>query len=173
MSLKKYAIVLVEGETEKFLFNDLKAILKYPIKRVIKVNLWNDDIKKIVPSFTEPSDILIVFDTDRIENIQRFKDNLNLLKAKKHTIHLFQQISNFEEELSYASSITIRRLLNHFCTKIVSLDNFKGEFNAQSNRLNKLEDIGLDKNKLWERNLIVQLNTYSDRHSSHNKYFTR
>ena len=171
MNLKKYAIALVEGETEKYLLNDFKNQLKYPIKRIIKVNLWNNEIKKIIPSFTEKCEILIVFDTDRTENIQRFKDNLNLLKAKKHTIFLLQQKSNFEEEIAYASSITTRRLLAHFCPKIISLDNFKNEFNAQSNRLQKLEGLGLNKRKLWERSLIAQLNSYNEEHSSHDKYF--
>jgi len=171
MRLKKYAIALVEGETEKYLLNDFKTQLKYPIKRIIKVNLWNNDIKKIVPSFTEKSDILIIFDTDRIENIQHFKDNLNLLKAKKHTIFLLQQKDNFEEEEAYASSVSIRKLLTHFCSKIVSLDNFKNEFNAQLNRLQKLEGLGLNKRKLWERNLIDQLNNFNEQHSSHEKYF--
>lgn len=171
MSLKKYAIALVEGETEKYLLNDFKSLLKYPIKRVIKVNLWNNDIKKIVPSFTESSDILIIFDTDRTENIQRFKENLNLLESKKHTIFLLQQNDNFEEEIAYASSTTTRRLLTHFCPKIVSLDNFKNEFNAQANRLQKLDALGMNKNKLWERNLIAQLDNFNKQHSSHEKYF--
>ncbi|HDH0362014.1 TPA: hypothetical protein PIO68_004233 [Klebsiella pneumoniae] len=173
MRLSKYAIVLVEGETEKFLINDLKSYLKYPIKRVIKANLWNNNIKKIIPSLTEQSDILIIFDTDKTENLQRFKDNLNFLKSKKHSIFLFQQISNFEEEIAYASSTTTRKLLTHFCSKIISPDNFKGIFNSQANRLQRLDEFGLKKEKLWERKLIKPLNTFNEHHSSHEKYFIK
>ncbi|WP_449553451.1 hypothetical protein [Lelliottia amnigena] len=171
MALKKFATVLVEGETEKAMFNDFKTILKYPIRRVIKANLWNNEIKKLIPLFTEQSDILVVFDTDRIENIQRFIENIRKLKAKKHSIYLFQQVSNFETEICYASTLSAQRLFSHFCTKIVSADNFKNEFNAQANRLRKLDELGLNKNKLWERDLIDELRTYNDHHSSHEKYF--
>jgi hypothetical protein len=173
MALQKFAIVLVEGETEKALFNDLKSILKYPIKRIIKANLWNNEIKKVTPLLTEASDILVVFDTDKIENIERFQENLKILKAKKHTVYLLQQLENFEEEICYASRLSPRKLYGHFCTKIISSDNFKNEFNAQDNRLKKLDDIGLNKGKLWERDLIKLLNNYTKQHSSHDKYFTK
>ncbi|GEM_PF-6231181 len=33
MAAKKFAIVLVEGETEKALFKDFKSIYGYPIKK--------------------------------------------------------------------------------------------------------------------------------------------
>lgn len=173
MTLKKFAIILVEGETEKALLNDFKTILKYPIKRIVKVNVWNSDLKKITPSFTEPSDILVVFDTDRIENIKRFTENIKLLQSKKHKVFLLQQIDNFEAEICHASSIKKQKLLKTFCPKIVSLENFKNEFNAQQNRLKKLDEIGLNKNKLWERELIAQLNIFNERHSSHEKYFIK
>lgn len=172
MAVKKFAIVLVEGETEKALLNDFKTLLKYPIKRVVKVNMWNNDLRKITPSFTEPSDILVVFDTDRTENIKRFKDNVKLLQSKKHKVFLLQQIDNFEAEICHAASVHKQRLLKLFCPKIVSSDNFKNEFNSQPNRLKKLEDLGLNKEKLWERNLIVILEEYSTLHSSHIKYFS-
>ncbi|WP_416054191.1 TOPRIM nucleotidyl transferase/hydrolase domain-containing protein, partial [Escherichia coli] len=100
MAVKKFAIILVEGDTEKALFQDFKTLLGYPIKKIVIANLWNVNINKYMPALTENSEIIVVFDTDRIENLDRFKNNLNLLKAKKHTIHLFQQTSNFEDELA-------------------------------------------------------------------------
>lgn len=45
MAAKKFAIVLVEGETEKALFKDFKSIYGYPIKKIVIVNLWNVGIK--------------------------------------------------------------------------------------------------------------------------------
>ncbi|WP_431022580.1 DUF4276 domain-containing protein [Erwinia rhapontici] len=171
MDFKKYAIALVEGETEKAIFSDFKIMLKYPVKKIIKANLWNNEIKKIIPLFTEQSNILVIFDTDRIENLQRFKENIKLLRAKKHSVYLLQQKSNFEEEICHASTLSHRKLLEHFCPKIVSVDNFKNEFIARKNRLKQLDELGLNKSKLWERELIEELQDHSELHSSHNKLF--
>ena len=68
---KKHAIFFVEGETEKSLLNDFKKIDKDPIKRIIKINLWNNDVKKILPNLTEINDIVIIFDTDLKQGIDR------------------------------------------------------------------------------------------------------
>lgn len=171
MAAKKFAIVLVEGETEKALFKDFKSIYGYPIKKIVIVNLWNVGIKKFMPSLTEVNDIIITFDTDRIENLERFKENINLLLAKKHNIHLFQQIENFEDELAKACGLSNRALYSSFCPKIVSSDNFKNEFIALHNRLVKLDGINLNKTSLWSRGLIPQLNAYTQQQSSHDKYF--
>lgn len=111
MAAKKFAIALVEGETEKSLLNDFKNSLKYPIKRIVKVNLWNSDIKKIAPSFTEPSDILVIFDTDILDNLDRFQENLKILTSRKHTIFLFQQKNNFEDEIAHASSLSKKKVI--------------------------------------------------------------
>lgn len=173
MATKKFAVVLVEGDTEKCLFNDLKSNLRYPIKRVVVANLWNCDIKRLLPSLTEPSDVLVVFDIDALENIGRFKENINVLKKKNHKVHLFQQNKNFESEISYACSLTVKRLFNLICPKIGSADNFKSEFIKINNRLAKLDSIGFVKSKLWERKLIKGLSDFNLMHSSHEKYFNK
>ncbi|MBJ9836135.1 hypothetical protein [Citrobacter portucalensis] len=172
MAAKKYAIVFVEGETEKAMFNDFKTLHGYPIKKIVIANLWHVSINRLLPALTEKSEILIVFDTDRLENIDRFKANLKLLKSKKHSIHLFQQNDNFEKELAHACSITPRRLYSAFCPKIVSSDNFKNEFIALRNRMARLENLNINKDLLWERDLIIQINEFRQHHSSHRKYFT-
>lgn len=172
MSQKKFAIVLVEGETEKSLIQDFKSILKYPIKKVVKVNLWNNKIKSLLPSITEPSEIVVVFDTDLLVNINRFKENIELLKAKKHAVLLFQQNNDFECELSSACAITKNKLFEEFCPKIPSSDNFKNEFIKTTNRLKRLDDLKINKDKLWEKKLIKQLVQYQAEHSSHKKYFS-
>ncbi|HFF8551740.1 TPA: hypothetical protein ACGEYE_000461 [Klebsiella variicola] len=172
MATKKFAIVLVEGETEKALFRDFKTSLGYPIKKIVIANLWNVSIKKIMPALTEISEIVVVFDTDRIENIERFKTNISLLKAKKHTIYLFQQTRNFEDEIAKACNINNRDLYSSFCSKIVSSDNFKNEFIALHNRMPKLDGLNINKSLLWSRGLIPQLNDYSSHTSSHDAYFS-
>lgn len=172
MSVKKFAIVFVEGDTEKAMFNDFKTLHGYPIKKIVIANLWHVNINKLLPMITEKSEIIITFDTDRLENIDRFKANIRLLKSKKHKIYLFQQNKNFEEELAHACSIPTRRLYSAFCPKIVSADNFKNEFIWLRNRMAKLESLNINKNLLWSRDLIVQISEYNDHHSSHQKYFT-
>lgn len=171
MTAKKFAIILVEGETEKALFNDFKTLLGYPIKKIVIANLWNVSIKKLMPSLTEKSDILVVYDTDRIQNIDRFKENINLLKSKKHVIHLFQQTDNFEGELAFACGISNHRLYSCFCPKIISADNFKSEFIALRNRLTKLDSLNMNKTLLWNRGLIPQLAEFNPHNSSHSIYF--
>ncbi|HHG2470636.1 TPA: hypothetical protein ACPVGV_003374 [Escherichia coli] len=44
MAVKKFAIILVEGDTEKALFQDFKTLLGYPIKKIVIANLWNVNI---------------------------------------------------------------------------------------------------------------------------------
>ena len=171
MAVKKFAIILVEGDTEKALFQDFKTLLGYPIKKIVIANLWNVNINKYMPALTENSEIIVVFDTDRIENLDRFKNNLNLLKAKKHTIHLFQQTSNFEDELANACGVSNRKLYSCFCPKIISADNFKNEFIALRNRMMKLDGLGLNKTLLWSRGIIPQSRDYNFHVSSHDDYF--
>lgn len=173
MAQKKFAFVLVEGETEQVLLLDFKSTLNYPIKRVVKVNLWNNKVKKLMPYLTEPSDIIVIFDTDIKDNIDRFIENIEILKSKKHNVLLFQQNLDFECELSHASSITKKRLFQEFCPKILSSANFKNEFIKTVNRLKRLDDLGLDKNKLWDKKLIKELEHYELDHSSHRKYFIK
>lgn len=171
MAAKNFAIVFVEGETEKAMFNDFKTLHGYSIKKIVIANLWHVNINKLLPALTEKSEILVVFDIDRLENIDRFKTNIKLLKSKKHSIYLFQQNKNFEDELARACKLTARKLYSAFCPKIVSADNFKNEFIGLRNRMAKLESLNIDKNALWDKDLIAQISEYNDLHSSHRKYF--
>ncbi|EMK7712509.1 hypothetical protein V9P72_004078 [Yersinia enterocolitica] len=171
MSIKKYSTVFVEGETEQKLFNDFKLLRNHPIKRVIKINLWTNDVRKILPSFDEVHHIIILFDTDDLSGIKQFQKNLDALLVKRHHIYLFQQTSNFEHELVFSCRCNEQKLLSEFCQKIQSLDNFKKAFIKSTTRLSKLEKIGLDKSLLWKRGLIEQLSNRSKHISSYADYF--
>ncbi|EOX6949220.1 TPA: hypothetical protein ACXE54_002432 [Klebsiella michiganensis] len=165
---KRHAIFFVEGETEKSLLNDFKKIDKDPIKRIIKINLWNTDVKKLLPNLTEVNDIVIIFDTDSKVGIQRFNSNIEAILSRKHSVYLLQQTSNFEHELIYSCNCTQKNLFEEFCKKIVSADNFKNSFIKCTTRLDKLKSLGFSKDRIWSRGLILELshrnalkNTYS------------
>ncbi|MGV3749290.1 hypothetical protein ACV8R2_02445 [Citrobacter freundii] len=154
---KKHAIFFVEGETEKSLLNDFKKMDKDPIKRIIKINLWNTDVKKILPNLTETNNIVIIFDTDLKQGIERFNKNIDAILARKHTVYLLQQTDNFEKELTYSCQCNQKNLFEEFCKKITSADNFKNSFIKCNTRLEKLKSLGFSKNRIWCRDLIDEL----------------
>ncbi|WP_411703531.1 hypothetical protein [Edaphovirga cremea] len=166
--MKHYPTILVEGETESSLFSDFKKVSAYPIKKIVKVNLWNNDIKKLLPYLKDANDIIIVFDTDALVGLQRFQSNINMLIQRKHRIHLFQQKHCFEDELIHACDCTVRKLFESFCQKINSSDNFKAEFIRCHNRIDKLKLLGLKHERLWSRELIKELQGYKP----NQKYFS-
>lgn len=156
-SKRRFPIFFVEGETEKYLIEDFKKIHKDPIKRIVKINLWNNDVSKILPGLTEVNDIVIIFDTDHLDGIERFNKNIDIILSRKHRVHLFQQTSNFEHELMYSCKCTQKKLLDEFCKKIVSVDNFKSSFIKCNSRFEKLAAIGFSKEKMWSRGFINEL----------------
>ncbi|WP_318375874.1 hypothetical protein [Enterobacter sp.] len=168
---KKHAIFFVEGETEKFLLNDFKKRDKDPIKRIIKINLWNTDVKKILPNLTEVNDIVIVFDTDLKQGIERFNKNIDAILARNHNVYLLQQTDNFEQELVYSCQCSKKTLFDEFCKKIVSADNFKNSFIKCSTRLDKLNSLGFSKGRLWCREIIDELKHQKIRKSSYLNLF--
>lgn len=162
---KKHAIFFVEGETEKSLLNDFKKTDKDPIKRIIKINLWNNDVKKILPNLTEINDIVIIFDTDLKQGIERFNKNIEAILARKHNVFLLQQTNNFEQELIYSCQCNQKNLFDEFCKKIVSADNFKNSFIKCNTRLEKLKSLGFSKSRLWSRELIKELE-FKEKHKA-------
>lgn len=146
--MKKFYI-LVEGDTEKKLLVWLGVIGKIEI-----VNLWDKDIKKILRKIKPNTDVFVIYDTDVQQsqaNIERFNDNLKILKRDGYLKGILQQTLNFEDELIYACKDikNVKELFKLF--HAVNADEFKSNFLDVNNGLAVLERVGFDKAKLWQQ----------------------
>lgn len=148
----KKILILVEGETEEKLVKTLNIVGK-----IRKINLWEKDISKIIATIKEDN-VVIVFDTDKVEMIQRFITNLKILEKHKIKFSLVQQSKNLEDEVIYCSKC--KRIQDVFNTQGVK--EFKNEWNKCQNLDNKLHEIYFDSNKLWTRTLIKPLEKWKD-----------
>ncbi|HBU6168910.1 TPA: hypothetical protein SCR74_003405 [Citrobacter freundii] len=165
-------IIFVEGDTEVSLFNNLKKNGTIQAKKIVKKNLWNECIKKYSVVIPKNCDIIVVFDIDVITQVDRFIQNIKFLKSRKHTIILMQQTNNFEEEIAHCCSLTPKKLFAKFCkTKSPNADDFKRDFIACTNQLDKLTTIGWDKDKWFVRILHPCINSLHPYQSTYNNYF--
>ncbi|MEX6283216.1 hypothetical protein AB6F89_14750 [Providencia hangzhouensis] len=161
--MKKSPLIyfFVEGETEDILIKDLKRKYNFTVKNIRIINLWNITERKLKVLLTtlEPkkSNVFIVYDIDRTENIDNFLKNINIITKYSSKTYILQQNNNFEEELAYACNKTKQLIYNCFCAQITSCDNFKNSFIDCRNRLEKLEGLNFNDNKLWDkdRNLLA------------------
>lgn len=112
-SIKNKSIIfLIEGETEQSVLKAIGCIGKYK-----KINLWNTSVHRIFSTLR--ADILfIIYDTDRLENISVFQENLNFLDKNKVQYYLLQQTKNLEDELIRCSDC--KKLKDFFNTASVS-----------------------------------------------------
>ena len=160
-------IFIVEGETEQKLTNTLY------LGKVIRVNLWNLDPKKIysilrlIPN--KGTKVFIVCDTDCIDNSKKERFIKNFHSIKKHigkdNIFLFQQNSNLEGELLYCLNINIKGLYSLF-NNASGNGQFKRNFIDEKNLLKKLNSSGFDPLKLWSRPLCLDLSELQNFHAS-------
>lgn len=165
-------IILVEGDTEISIFNNLKRLGEIQAKKVVKKNLWCECIKSYSINIPKSCDVIIVFDTDVINQADRFIKNINYLLSRKHNVILMQQTSNFEDEIAYCCSLSIRNLFSKFCkTKTPSPDDFKRDFIACTNQIEKLKNIGWDKKKWFIRQLHPSITILTKHQSNYDKYF--
>lgn len=165
-------IIFVEGDTEVSLFNILKKSGTIQFKKIAKKNLWCDCVKSYAVNIPKQSDIIVVFDTDITVQSPRFIENVKFLLRRQHKIILMQQTLNFEEEIAHCCNLTIRNLFTHFCkVRSPSADDFKRDFIACSNKLDKLDQLGWDKNKWFVRNLHNSLTLLAKYKSNYTTYF--
>lgn len=138
----KRKIYLVEGETEKKFIKAFQG--KYFISgKIQKFNLWNRDINKIIINLK--CDILIVvYDTDEITNLSRFKDNIEILKKHVTSIILISQDKNLEDELNKSLNKTMFDIFG-----VDSKKELKNKFMKTNNILEKLEKSGYNNTKIW------------------------
>ncbi|SMN15522.1 hypothetical protein CRYPA_1562 [uncultured Candidatus Thioglobus sp.] len=136
-----------EGECEEKLLKFLKHKEIIKSGKTTKFNLWQDKIKqlkRLLPRHRK-SELYFLIDTDKLANIQLFKDNLENLK--QHNICLIVQYKNLEDELSYICDQTRTELFSEFnaCNK----DEFTSKFIKASNLQSKLNSC--DFSKIWSR----------------------
>lgn len=175
--MKRNSLVyfLVEGETEDVLIKDLKRKYNFTVKAIRIINLWNTAERKIKALLNtlelKNSHVFIVYDTDRVENINNFINNINIISKCSSKTFILQQNNNFEEELAYACSKSTSALYSCFCVQITSCDNFKNSFISSRNRLEKLDGLNFNDDRLWDtaRNLLSHIESQG---SSKLKHFS-
>lgn len=146
-------VFFVEGETEEKLVQGLH------LKGRIKIaNLWQNPVEKIVRTLGSQHKVIIIYDTDRIENIKRFIRNLEILNESKCLYAIVQQTNNLEDELAYACGKNKPMLFRLF--DVSTAKEFKGSFMKYNNAVQKLLDNGFDPDKLWVKELIKELNDF-------------
>lgn len=140
--------ILVEGENERTYLN-----CKFRAIQVRMINLWEQNPAKLqdklanVPAHAQ---IIVIADTDVLDNANRFIQNIARLKkifTKAPLVIL--QIHNFEEELCYSCRCNMGQLFAHFHVK--GLNDFKNQFNSECQLDNKLKNIGHDQLLMWTR----------------------
>ena len=138
----------MEGETEKAIIKALNFL-----GNPVKFNLWDNDIQRILRKYSKDNVFIIIFDTDILNNIARFNENLKTLKTHKFTYYLFQQTTNLEEELEYACRQlqNTQQLIHHFGAQ--GLDDCKSKIAQLRPKAleSKLMALSLNKSRLWAR----------------------
>ncbi|EEV5956314.1 hypothetical protein [Escherichia coli] len=165
-------IIFVEGETEYALFQKMKQKGLIKFKKIVKKNFWVDDIKKYAVNIPKNCDLIVVFDSDVIDRVDRFIQNVNYLASRKHSIFLLQQTRNFEEEIAYCCSVTLNKLIASFCKcKTSGVADFKRDFISSSNPFDKLVALGINQDKWFKRELHHSLLSLSKYKSDFSTYF--
>ena len=146
---------LYEGDDEEHFLKSLKKMGK-----IKKLNLWQDEASKFISLFGKKVSIYIIYDTDHVGNIEKFIENLNVLKRNSKNIYLLQQTLNFEDEMMQCFNLRRQRdLYNIFSA--TTLSDFKHNFRTESNLFYKLKNSGFSYRNLWGGNIINQLKDFS------------
>lgn len=161
---------LVEGDTEKALLKELREHHNLIIKEIRKFNLWNANLMSLLPMIKPNMGVVVIFDTDTLNNINDFIRNLSLLSRRVKRLFLIQQNKNFEDELCFAcNNCTQTNLFKLFAqknTNIRSVSEFKRNFLQCTKRIKRLEEINFSHARIWSKHheLISQLLQYNARH---------
>ncbi|MBK0098471.1 hypothetical protein IBT49_20995 [Erwinia sp. S63] len=168
----KVIIVLVEGDTELHLFQKMKLSNLISVKTIIKRNLWQESIKSYAITIPNKSEVLIVFDSDEINQSVRFIENVKYLKSRGHKVHLLQQTKNFEEEIAWCCGKKVPKLISEFCPKKTSgVKDFKRDFIACSNPITKILGLGMQEAKWFSRDLHAALESVVSMKLQFSKHF--
>lgn len=169
----KIKLILVEGDTELSLFQKLKREGRIGFKSVVKKNLWQDGIKSYAITIPRGCDLLVVFDTDELGQVERFISNIQFLNSRGHNVYLLQQTNNFEEELAWCCGKSVAKLVAEFCVKKASgVHDFKRDFIACKNPLPKLIKLGLKDVRWFTRDLHESLQPLVKLKSSFKQHFS-
>lgn len=141
----KRVLYLVEGETEKVFLTALMLDQKLEHGRVQIFNCWDRKVTSILRSFPRAGfdKIYILFDTDVIQRVDNFIHSVKEIRKVSKRVFLLQQTRHFEDELVYSCSQlnSVDNLFAEFDAQ--GADKFKREFIRVSNRLERLNRIGL------------------------------
>lgn len=88
--------------------------------------------------------LIVVYDTDDITNLSRFKDNIKILKKHVTSIILISQDKNLEDELNKSLNKTMFEIFG-----VDSKKELKTKFMKTNNLLDKLEKYGYNNKKIW------------------------
>lgn len=166
------AIYLVEGETEKYLIEDLKKNEITISAQVVRFNLWDNDIGKLIANIPPANKgfVCIIYDTDVLYHsetnnrdalINKFKNNIKRLIDKKYNIILLQQTFNLEDELGFCCNCDITLLYKHF--NVTERNKLKTAFLNTRDIVKYLEKINFQKEKLW----IKPIDGYLEQYEQH------
>jgi len=114
MSQKNKGVIYIcEGNTDQRLLKTLQKHFSLRNGKVQIFNLWeknfNSLFRKISPD--KINTICIVFDTDRLCQLNRFEQNVLQAKKAFTNVYLLAQQSNFEEELVHSCQKPSKRQL--------------------------------------------------------------
>ena len=149
MAQCKYYHYYAEGETDVKMISTLKT--EYQYVQPGKVDHFNVIQKELTANRTmglkKGTTVVLVFDTDKIDNTSILNKNIEFLKKQKNIdkVICITQILNLEDELIRSCNITTIKEL----TGSKSNRDFKTDMIRQSNFKKKLEDKNFDFKKFW------------------------
>ncbi|ETD68809.1 hypothetical protein V757_09795 [Pelistega indica] len=144
---------LVEGETEKVLLDALRKAGMITPGSVHQIDCWRTNPQAILRRLPrESAEVVIVFDTDRLDRLDSFCEVLRLLNNQYH-VYLVQQMPNLEGELVYSCTELTKQLDLFKAFGCSSANEFKSNFLSTSNITQRLEQLGFDMKELWSRPL--------------------
>ena len=147
----------VEGENEKTMFQAIKTTHLFS-RQISVFNILEKNINSRIRLIEENTCVILVFDTDVLDQskVKMLESNLQKLKKEKRikSIILIPQISNFEDELIYSTSI--KKAMDF--TDSISASDFKRDFNKlrPEQILQKLQHCSFDIQKFWSRDFVSE-----------------
>lgn len=146
--MKQRVYYFVEGQCEKTLIDLIKSNeFNLIVPGVCKVlNVLTHKISTFdLQNLKAPNKIILIYDTDEIDNLDILQFNLSRLKKTKAKIINLHSVLSFEDEI--VRSTNVDSLNKIFKTSSVS--DFKIKFITCKNLKYKLESLDFDINKMW------------------------
>ena len=166
-------LFLVEGHTEQALLKELKEHHNLIVKDIRIFNLWNANLKSLLPMIKPNMGVVVIFDTDTLDKIDDFMNNLSLLSRMVKHLFLIQQNENFEDELCFACNCTRTNLFKSFAQKRTddrSVSEFKKNFLRCPNRIKRLEEIKFSHARIWSKTPQTHLTVATMQRQSYRVY---